>query len=227
MALASRWSMLRFREVEEETGVLVRLTGLGEIYTDPGHVMQYSDGEVRQEFSVCFQHPSQRHCPRGRIGDQGVRWVRLTGLPVVFAVVDARNAEPVSTAHASCGRGGGPLGQLAEGDERDVANDQAVQAWTCGGSPPGSKSHPYLGHPRSGALAWTSTIGPCRWCLTSGTATGRMPSGPLWLGRRFNGPRVRSRGGRRSAERVAAHGPLREEDLRCDDVERAGDDHRR
>lgn len=42
------------REVEEETGVKVELTGLVGIYTDPGHVMAYDDGEVRQEFSVCF-----------------------------------------------------------------------------------------------------------------------------------------------------------------------------
>jgi len=24
------------------------------IYTDPGHVIEYDDGEVRQEFNVCF-----------------------------------------------------------------------------------------------------------------------------------------------------------------------------
>lgn len=42
------------REVEEETGVEVELVGLVGIYTDPGHVMAYDDGEVRQEFSVCF-----------------------------------------------------------------------------------------------------------------------------------------------------------------------------
>jgi len=42
------------REVEEETGLFVELTGLVGIYTDPGHVMAYDDGEVRQEFSVCF-----------------------------------------------------------------------------------------------------------------------------------------------------------------------------
>jgi ADP-ribose pyrophosphatase YjhB (NUDIX family) len=42
------------REVREETGLVVRLTGLVGIYSDPGHVMAYDDGEVRQEFSVCF-----------------------------------------------------------------------------------------------------------------------------------------------------------------------------
>jgi len=42
------------REVAEESGVKVEITGLVGIYTDPGHVMAYDDGEVRQEFSVCF-----------------------------------------------------------------------------------------------------------------------------------------------------------------------------
>ncbi len=42
------------REVAEETGIKAEITGLVGIYTDPGHVMAYDDGEVRQEFSVCF-----------------------------------------------------------------------------------------------------------------------------------------------------------------------------
>jgi ADP-ribose pyrophosphatase YjhB (NUDIX family) len=40
-------------DVVEETGVTVELTELVAIYTDPGHVMAYDDGEVRQEFSAC------------------------------------------------------------------------------------------------------------------------------------------------------------------------------
>ncbi|NMI02084.1 NUDIX domain-containing protein [Pseudonocardia acidicola] len=43
------------REVREETGVEVRVTGLVGTYTDPRHVMQYDDGEVRQQFSLCFR----------------------------------------------------------------------------------------------------------------------------------------------------------------------------
>ena len=42
------------REVKEETGVDVEVTGLVGIYTNPKHVMAYDDGEVRQQFSVCF-----------------------------------------------------------------------------------------------------------------------------------------------------------------------------
>lgn len=43
------------RETKEETGFDVEVTGLVGIYTNPGHVMAYDDGEVRQQFSICFQ----------------------------------------------------------------------------------------------------------------------------------------------------------------------------
>ena len=35
-------------------GTKSRSHGLVGIFSDPGHVVAYSDGEVRQEFSVCF-----------------------------------------------------------------------------------------------------------------------------------------------------------------------------
>jgi 8-oxo-dGTP pyrophosphatase MutT (NUDIX family) len=43
------------RETEEETGYRVRITGLVGIYTDPRHVIEYSDGEVRAQFSICMR----------------------------------------------------------------------------------------------------------------------------------------------------------------------------
>lgn len=42
------------REVREETGIEVEPTRLVGIYSDPNHVVEYSDGEVRQQFSVCL-----------------------------------------------------------------------------------------------------------------------------------------------------------------------------
>src|SRR5258708_16233116 len=42
------------REVKEETGLEVEVTGLIGVYTNPHHVMAYTDGEVRQQFSLCF-----------------------------------------------------------------------------------------------------------------------------------------------------------------------------
>ncbi|ASF09114.1 putative hydrolase [Nocardia brasiliensis NBRC 14402] len=43
------------RETLEETGISIRVTGLVGLYTDPRHVMAYTDGEVRQQFSICFR----------------------------------------------------------------------------------------------------------------------------------------------------------------------------
>lgn len=42
------------REVKEETGLDVEPLYIVGIYSDPRHVFAYSDGEVRQEFSICF-----------------------------------------------------------------------------------------------------------------------------------------------------------------------------
>jgi ADP-ribose pyrophosphatase YjhB (NUDIX family) len=43
------------REVREETGITVDVTGFIGVYSDPGHLIAFSDGEVRQEFSLCFR----------------------------------------------------------------------------------------------------------------------------------------------------------------------------
>lgn len=42
------------REVKEETGLDIEPVSLVGVYTDPHHVIEYTDGEVRQEFSLCF-----------------------------------------------------------------------------------------------------------------------------------------------------------------------------
>lgn len=42
------------REVKEETGIDIEPVRISGIYTDPRHVIAYTDGEVRQEFSICF-----------------------------------------------------------------------------------------------------------------------------------------------------------------------------
>jgi ADP-ribose pyrophosphatase YjhB (NUDIX family) len=43
------------RELQEETGIDIEVTGLIGIYSNPDHVIAYDDGEVRQEFSICFR----------------------------------------------------------------------------------------------------------------------------------------------------------------------------
>ncbi|GLZ31412.1 NUDIX hydrolase [Lentzea sp. NBRC 105346] len=43
------------REVKEETGIDVEPVDIIGVYSDPAHVIAYTDGEVRQEFSICFR----------------------------------------------------------------------------------------------------------------------------------------------------------------------------
>ena len=42
------------REVREETGLNVEVTGLVGTYTDPRHIIAYTDGEVRRQFNICY-----------------------------------------------------------------------------------------------------------------------------------------------------------------------------
>jgi ADP-ribose pyrophosphatase YjhB (NUDIX family) len=42
------------REVREETGYNIEITGLVGTYTDPRHIIAYDDGEVRRQFNVCY-----------------------------------------------------------------------------------------------------------------------------------------------------------------------------
>jgi len=42
------------RETFEESGLDVSIVKLIGVYSDPKHVIEYSDGEIRQQFSVCF-----------------------------------------------------------------------------------------------------------------------------------------------------------------------------
>jgi len=40
------------RECREETGITAEITGFLGIYSDPLHIVAYTDGEVRQEFEI-------------------------------------------------------------------------------------------------------------------------------------------------------------------------------
>src|SRR3954463_9554355 len=48
-------TMAVVREVKEETGIDVEVDDVVGVYTNPRHVMAYDDGEVRQQFSLCFR----------------------------------------------------------------------------------------------------------------------------------------------------------------------------
>ncbi|MFR9805877.1 NUDIX domain-containing protein [Pseudonocardia sp. RS010] len=63
------------RETIEETGITVEVTGLIGIYSNPHHPMAYDDGEVRQEFSICFRARPVGGEPRTSDESSEVRWV--------------------------------------------------------------------------------------------------------------------------------------------------------
>jgi 8-oxo-dGTP pyrophosphatase MutT (NUDIX family) len=63
------------REVLEETGIRVVVDNIVGLYTDPEHVLAYDDGEVRQQFSICFRaHPVGGELRTSSESKQ-VRWV--------------------------------------------------------------------------------------------------------------------------------------------------------
>jgi ADP-ribose pyrophosphatase YjhB (NUDIX family) len=68
------------REISEETGILVEVTGLIGVYSDPEHVIAFADGEVRQEFSLCFRARPVRGELRTSSESKEVLWVEPAGL---------------------------------------------------------------------------------------------------------------------------------------------------
>ena len=77
------------RETLEETGLEVEVTGIVGTYSNPGHVFAYDDGEVRQEFSICFAARVVGGAPRVSEESTEVAWFRpeaIAGLPMVEAM---------------------------------------------------------------------------------------------------------------------------------------------
>ncbi|WP_336922867.1 NUDIX hydrolase [Aquipuribacter sp. SD81] len=73
------------REVKEETGYDVEVTDIVGTYTNPRHVMAYDDGEVRQQFSICFRAKLVGGQARTSSESKAVEWVdvsRVDELPM-------------------------------------------------------------------------------------------------------------------------------------------------
>jgi 8-oxo-dGTP pyrophosphatase MutT (NUDIX family) len=81
MEIGETPSQCAVRETEEETGVLVEPVGILGIYSDPGHVVAYSDGEVRQEYEIMLLARPVRGEPLANDEASEVRWVAPEALP--------------------------------------------------------------------------------------------------------------------------------------------------
>lgn len=65
------------RETLEETGYQVEVTGIVGVYSNPAHVIEYDDGEVRQEFNLCFRARVRGGDGRSSTETPDVAWVEL------------------------------------------------------------------------------------------------------------------------------------------------------
>jgi ADP-ribose pyrophosphatase YjhB (NUDIX family) len=68
------------REVKEETGYDIEITGLVGTYTDPRHIIAYTNGEVRRQFNVCFTARLAGGVLRVSDESLEVRWVPVSEL---------------------------------------------------------------------------------------------------------------------------------------------------
>ena len=71
------------RETDEETGLRIEITSLVGIYSNPDHVMAYNDGEVRQEFSICFRARPVGGEPHTSDESSEVLWVEREDLEAI------------------------------------------------------------------------------------------------------------------------------------------------
>ncbi|MEU5849242.1 NUDIX hydrolase [Saccharopolyspora shandongensis] len=83
------------RETAEETGIDIEITGLIGVYSDPGHVIAYDDGEVRQEFSLCFRARRIGGTPRTSSESKEVHWVD----PADIAMLNIGHANRLRIEH--------------------------------------------------------------------------------------------------------------------------------
>jgi 8-oxo-dGTP pyrophosphatase MutT (NUDIX family) len=92
------------REVREETGIGVEVTGLVGVYSNPNHVVEYDDGEVRQQFSLCFR--ARPVGGRLAVSDEStdVRWVD----PAELDRYDIHPSMRLRIGHGLDGRRTGP-----------------------------------------------------------------------------------------------------------------------
>ena len=63
------------RETKEETGLDVALDRIVGIYSDPAHVFAYDNGEVRQQFNICFHATLLGGELRSSSESKEVRWI--------------------------------------------------------------------------------------------------------------------------------------------------------
>jgi 8-oxo-dGTP pyrophosphatase MutT (NUDIX family) len=83
------------RETKEETGIDVAITGLVGIFSDPSHIVAYTDGEVRQEYEVTLLGRPLGGFPAANSEADDVRWAHPYEL-------DALDIHPTMRRQIAC-----------------------------------------------------------------------------------------------------------------------------
>jgi 8-oxo-dGTP pyrophosphatase MutT (NUDIX family) len=73
-------SQCAIRETQEETGVLTEITGILGVYSDPGHIVAYTDGEIRQEWELILLGRPVSGSPAVNDEASDVRWTAVADL---------------------------------------------------------------------------------------------------------------------------------------------------
>lgn len=81
MEIGETPSQCAVRETQEETGITVEPVSMLGIYSDPGHIVAYTDGEVRQEYEVMLIARPVGGQPGANDEASDVRWVAPQDLP--------------------------------------------------------------------------------------------------------------------------------------------------
>jgi 8-oxo-dGTP pyrophosphatase MutT (NUDIX family) len=76
MELGETPTQCAIRETLEETGVRVEPTGILGVYSDPGHIVAYTDGEVRQQYEVMLTARPVGGAPTANDEASDVRWAQ-------------------------------------------------------------------------------------------------------------------------------------------------------
>jgi 8-oxo-dGTP pyrophosphatase MutT (NUDIX family) len=73
-------SQCALRETEEETGIRAEITGILGVYSDPGHIVAYTDGEIRQEWELILLGRPISGTPTVNDEASDVRWFTTADL---------------------------------------------------------------------------------------------------------------------------------------------------
>ncbi|MFJ8954976.1 NUDIX hydrolase [Streptomyces sp. NPDC102381] len=71
------------RECLEETGIIAEITGFLGVYSNPDHIVAYTDGEIRQQYEVAYIGRPTGGEPTVNDEADAVRWAAPADLPTL------------------------------------------------------------------------------------------------------------------------------------------------